>query len=58
MLIKGSCRATEWCYFADEAQKRFLKKYENKKWVKNEDSVLLYDNCKCHISGFSAWFMR
>ena len=26
--------------------------------MKKSDIVLLYDNCSCHVSGFSAWWMK
>ena len=59
MLIEGGVDRLVWSYFIAELQKKvFPKMYSRVPGLTQDDIVLLYDNCPCHVSKFGGWWMR
>lgn len=58
MLVKGGCKAPQFCYFMAETIKKWQERHKNEPYIQNGEGLIIYDNCSAHMSGFSGWFMR
>ena len=59
MVLEGSVDSPTWCYFISEIQKIVFKKLLKRvEGLKEEDILLIYDNCSSHVSYLSGWWMR
>ena len=59
MIIEGGATAPVWCYFITEVQLQVVPKIlKRNPGMKEEDILLLYDNCNSHNKSISSWWMR
>ena len=59
MIVEGAVNTPTWCYFIGEMQKQVFPRLCRKtEGMDRKDILLIYDNCRPHLSGFSAWWMK
>lgn len=59
MIVEGAVNSPTWCYFIAEIEKQVFRRLCRKtEGMNKKDILLIYDNCRSHISGLSNWWMK